>query len=696
MLKIIGALSLFLHMMPLFCETPTHKIETDNIIAAIQEKAKNPDKPGAVDDIVALYEKLKGLDPEAASTLSSYIDRLKSILQSNQEPSKSNSEIINQEKDNTLDSKKIVSTGPTITNESTVKEQVIEKLDQTAEAIKKAATTTSKVIQEKGQELCKHLPSIDLKDAKDAVITKALEIQQACANLSAKITTKKEDIFATQIKKMTSDIKEEVQKGNATNQSKVQELCESVKQAATNFKEKAKEQWDLVANTCTPFIKQPQTKEMHKTGDKDIVKPNMPLSSTNPFLASSQKPTESPLVADVKNPFSPATNPFLSNQKLSGVEKSTTNPTGIASQTITKIKIKPAPTKAIEKKVPEAKKPVEKINNAPYLIVNNKVAALVETITNLSTKELNLALPNPTYIIDKAIIKEVRSIYDLYKKLSADHKKMVLKSFIFAINEYVNQILKQINAIVPLVQDSLEKRINYLVLWLDINANLACQNTNPTENKQELSFNNLSGWLTSKTDAASAAIKKQAETIKKQAETIICSDDELLFTQKDKEWQAVTTTAQVDKMIEEYKKSIAIIQKGIAEPIAQLMNIDEKNLISTSDVAALQKACSLLINLTESTVNFKENINKSKEEFFKNNGSLTTLYNLWIRYLDKYIAKKNTNKWNTDQKKAFDAFNKDYFIPLHETMKQLRKISPQESALEKIIKEVDSYVKNKD
>lgn len=679
MMLIICILPLLLHMISIVCETPTHKIETDNVIAAIQEKAKNPEKPGAVDDIVALYEKLKGLDPEAASTLSSYVDRLK-IFQSNQEPPKPNQEIINQKKDNPLDSKKTISTIPTITNESTVKEKVIEKLAQTAEAIKKAATTNSKAIQEKGQELCKQLPSIDLKSAKEAVINKAIEIQQACTNLKTKLIAKEEDTVASQTKKMNSDILKEAEKGNAVDEDKIKQLCESVKQAAANFKEKAEEQWDTVKNTCTPFIKQPQTKEpinIQKPDDKDIVKPNMPVSNTNPF--------------------SPELNPFLSdqsNQNLIGGEKVTANATGIASKPTTRIKRELA--KAIEKKAPTVKKTEERINDAPYLLVNSKIAELLESINKVRLQEMNVAESTPTYSIDKPIIKEIQSVYDLYKKLSNDHKEIVSNTFTFAISEYTEVLLKQINAIVPFVQNSLEKRINYLVLWLDINANLACQETAPPQKEEPLSFSALGGWLTSKAEETAANIKKQTEALKKKAETIICSDDELLFTQKDKEWQAVTTKTQIDKMIEEYNNSIAIIQKGIAEPIEQLMNIDDKKLVPTEKINTLQKVCNKLIELTESAVNFKENINKSKEEFFKDNGSLTTLYNLWIRYLNKYIIKKGNSTWNTEQKKAFDAFNKKYFIPLHETMKQLQKISSQESAFKKIVKEVDSYVKNKD
>ncbi|RTL06683.1 hypothetical protein EKK58_05140, partial [Candidatus Dependentiae bacterium] len=580
MLKIICIVSLLFHMICIFSETPTHKIETDNVIAAIKEKAQDPTKPGAVDDIVALYDKLKNLAPDVASTLSSYIDRLKNIFKSDTGPNKTIPKGVDPQNNTPpLNPQPLPAT-----NEPTIKEKVIEKLDQTAEAIKQAATTSSTVIQQKGKELCAQLPTIDLKSAKEAVINKAIEIQQACSILATKFTEK--DLVETQTKAMVTEIEQSEKKGAIKNNPVVQELCESVKQAAETFKQETADQWQKVKNTCMSLIENPAQKEEKPITVKQkpstaieppVINPvstkpsSIQTTGTNPFGTINSQ--QNPLLQDIKNPFLSQPASTL-NQKLTSVEKvSGIAPVAIPSQPITTIKI---PEKAIEKKGPEVKKATEKINDAPYLLVNTQLANLINTVNQLSAKQMSFTGSKPTYIINTELIKNIESVYDLYKKLSPEDTKIVLSQFTFLMNEYTTLLLKQINGIVPFVKDTLEKRINYLVLWLDINANLACQQEAPPKKQEKLSFNTFSGWLASKTEEASATIKKQAEAFKKEAETIICSDDELLFTQKDKEWQAVTTKAQVEKMIEEYQSSIAIIQKGIADPIEKLMKMDKK------------------------------------------------------------------------------------------------------------------------
>ena len=117
-------------------------------------------------------------------------------------------------------------------------------------------------------------------------------------------------------------------------------------------------------------------------------------------------------------------------------------------------------------------------------------------------------------------------------------------------------------------------------------------------------------------------------------------------------------------MIQEYNISIAIIEQGIAQPIADLMSISLKDLIPADKLTALKKASAPLINVTQSTVDFTKDITTKKEEFFKDNGDLTTLYNLWIRYLNKYIVKKDRSKWTAEQKEAYKQFNAKYFTPL--------------------------------
>lgn len=729
MIKIIClSYLLLLHMILIINETPTHKIETDNVIAAIQQTAQNPTKPGAINEIVSLYEKLKDLAPDVATNLSSYIDRLKSIFTSDQDKQEpSPKAIVDPQNINQSNTQEKPPTTPIIKNEQTIKEEVLGKLDKTAQAIKEAAAASTKTVLQKGQELCDKLPTVNLKDAKDTAIKKAREIQESCATLSSKLTKtltkEKKETIEKQTTAMSNDIEMELKNDPNIDHHKVQILCESMKQAANNFKEEAEKQWSSIKNTCTTFLSKPVENKPDKAVDKktqpdaftntsNTTTPNT-QPSNNPFFNIEPKTDKGPEKepASTKNPFDPAANPFIQISKDSNMPKEEKNviskesmmlaekkiviPTDALSNNPFIIKDK-QPIKASEKRAPESKKAEEKVKDDPALLVSNRLADLVNTIPILENKEMTFNGQQLTYLINDELLQSMRSVYDLYKKLSVENKKIVNRSYIFVMGEYTKLLIKQINAIIPFVKESLEKRINYLVLWLDINANLACEDSSPQEKEQTLSFNNIGGWFTSKAKNAAETINKQTEVIKKQAATIICRDDELLFTQKDTEWQAVTTKAHVEKMAQEYKNSINIIQKGIAEPLAVLTITENTPDISQGQLSKIKDSCKQLIDITEASIDLKKDIKKSKEEFFKDNGFLTTLYNLWARYLNKYIVKKSRSTWTKEQKDTFDTFNKSYFIPLHETIKQLIPASTQEKILKKIVTEVDHYITNKD
>ncbi|HTM05776.1 MAG TPA: hypothetical protein VL201_00890 [Patescibacteria group bacterium] len=721
-INMIAYICLFLFFTKVLCIGDVEYQEATKNIDIIKAEAKNPTNPGAIDKIIHAWENLKILDPETASKFSSYIDQLKNIFQPKQEPPASTEQKKSESTSSTIPT--IVVTPepsehiepiipqPTPTT-PTISQEIVTRLDQTAEAIKQAAVSTSTIVHEKAEQLCQSLLSTDLKPADESTLEKAVEVQTACSHLGKQITeslTEVKDTVANQITAMIDNIKKSVKKGIDKADKQVQELCESVKQAAGTFKGNIEDKWDGVKKSCTPLltvkIEEQKTKaivEKRVTSQPEGLQEKMSSKpeTAAPLLVqpktikiTEEKPTEitpSPAKEAIEKP---QTNPFFSSEAISDTQKpigsNNNNPFQPSANPflVTKAEQHSPQTIAQEKTTTVEKKPVKKVKASNFDKLFAQLADFSNNLNTQDSKKMVIDGNKVTYLTTKKDIQSIESMYKTYTKLSDDEKNQTKNFFSQIITLYTTLLDKQANQIITLVNETLKTRINYLILWLDINGNIACEGPKQGNLTTTLSFNTFDGWL--------KKAEKNITQMAKQTEIIACSDDEVLFTTNGKEWEAVTTKAHVEKMIQEYVLSIDIIQKGIAEPVSLLINLNLKDIVAKDEIKKLQATCARLISVTESTVNFKEDVKTTKEQFFKDNGNLTILYNLWIRYFKKHIVGKGTTKWSSEQKSSLKQFNSSYLIPLHETMKNFESVSLQKDTFKKMPNVIDQYIKDND